>query len=368
MKKRYWIIILVAALLLGPFFYFLKMKVSDYSDYERRMEQFDIEISQLLNKYPVSKSGEIAVKEYSVRETLDIESFKDRLKEIIKRSGFELIRYDIKYGQGKSIVSFEIGAKGKTFYALTFRGMGPPPKASLAPERPAVKIAIVIDDWGYNMNNIKLVDSIDIPLTISILPSLRYSTRIAKTQQANKDREVILHMPMEPEDKAIRLEENTLLVSMDKSKILTLLGASLKTVPYAKGLSNHMGSKATQDKGLVKVVMEELQRNKLYFLDSLATPDSICQQEAEGLKLKFVKRDVFLDNIADREYISSQMDKLIKLAKQRGFAVGVGHDRTLTLQVIKEKAQRLKSNEIEFVFASELASRRSGLWPRKKAE
>lgn len=350
MGKRYWIIIIVAALLLGAAFY-----LAIISNYKMKAEQLDIEISHLLKRYSISKSDTIIVKEYVLERPLDIESFRNRLKRLIKRSGLKLLRYETKYERGKSSFIFEIGAENRTFYILKLIGIKPLRRVSIVPKRPPAKVAIVIDDWGYNMNNIELLDSIDIPLTISILPDLSNSTRIAKAQHANKNREIILHMPMEPEDGRVRLEENTLLTSMDKDEILSLLRISLKTVPYAKGLSNHMGSKATQDEELVRTIMKELKRKRFYFLDTLATPKTICQQEARGLELKFAKRDIFLDNVSDERYISSQMDKLIRLARRRGSAVGIGHDRALTLQVIKERIKKLNGYDIEFVFASELA-------------
>lgn len=350
MKRKYLVIILVAALLLGAAFY-----LTAILSYKIKLNQLDAEILRLLKNYSISKTDVTIVKEYTVKKPLDIERFRDRLKKLIERSGLQLLRYETKYERDRAYSIFEIGVENRTFYILKLISIRPFRKPTIVPKRPTAKVAIVIDDWGYNMNSIELLDSINIPLTISILPNLAFSTRIDRSQKQKKNREIILHMPMEPKAQTIRLEENTLLTSMGKDEILTLLRNSLKTVPYAKGISNHMGSKATQDKELVRTVMKELKQKRLYFLDSLATPDTVCQQEAKGLKLSFAKRDIFLDNIADKGNIFLQMDKLIRLAKRRGFAVGVGHDRTLTLQVIKDKAEELKDTDVEFVFVSELA-------------
>jgi polysaccharide deacetylase 2 family uncharacterized protein YibQ len=205
------------------------------------------------------------------------------------------------------------------------------------------------------MNNIRLLDSISIPLTISILPGLRYSRQIAQRMRADRKREPILHMPMEPEGKKVRLERTTILSSMNDKEISILLNSALDSVPYAKGASSHMGSKATQDKKLIGIVMGKLKEKGLYFLDSVATPKSICKQEAKRFGVKFIRRDIFLDNIADKDYISSQIDKLIKRARQKGAAVGIGHDRPLTLQAIKEVSEKEQYDDSEYVFASELA-------------
>ena len=41
-------------------------------------------------------------------------------------------------------------------------------------------IAIVLDDWGYSRHNLSVLEDINYPLTISILPNLVYSQDIAR--------------------------------------------------------------------------------------------------------------------------------------------------------------------------------------------
>ncbi len=219
------------------------------------------------------------------------------------------------------------------------------------------KAAIVIDDWGYNINNIALLDSIDAPITLAILPNLKFSGRIAFLENRNLDREIILHMPMEPENDSLRLEKDTLLCSMDEEKIEGLFGKALKTVPFAKGVSNHMGSRATRDPKVINALMKSLKSNKLFFLDSMAVSETVCRQSAKDCGVAFVKRDVFLDNIADKGYISSQLDELIAAALKQGSAVGIGHDRALTLEAIRDKLPEFKDSRVKLVLLSELAKR-----------
>jgi len=247
------------------------------------------------------------------------------------------------------IIALSIGA----IFFVTRLFLRKADEEKIAPSQKA-KVAIVIDDWGYNMRNVELLDSIDIPLTISILPGLPYSSRIAQDQANHNNREIILHMPMEPKDEGLRLERDTLLTSMTDDEILSLLNASLESIPSVRGISNHMGSKATGDEKFVRVLMKELKDKRLFFLDSQVTAGSVCRQEAEALGLDFIARDIFIDNEQEREYILSQIEKLIGLARGRGAALGICHDKTLSLQVIKEKTEELKE-DIDFVFASELA-------------
>lgn len=215
------------------------------------------------------------------------------------------------------------------------------------------KIAIVLDDWGYSLNNVEPLKQIDEPLTLAILPRRAYSTRIAElAKELNK--EVILHLPMEPhQEKQYQLEPDTILINMPKQEILRILEVDFKSVPGLKGISNHMGSQATESEDLMRVIFEELKKKKLYFLDSF-TGKTVCKKLALEVKLPYARRDVFLDNKNDAEYILGQLEVLAKTAKQDGFAVGIGHDRKKTLEVLAQALPELKKRGFKFVYASEL--------------
>ncbi len=214
------------------------------------------------------------------------------------------------------------------------------------------KIAIVLDDWGYNLNNIPIAKSIRQPFTAAILPNLPYSQEVARfLHQSNK--EIILHLPMEPNEK-YRLENNTLLTAMPGSKILEILNNDLDSVLFARGVSNHMGSKATSDGPTMETILKELKKRKLYFLDSYVTGNSVVIEKARLAGLPAVKRNIFLDNNSDPEYIRGQLYKLKMRARMYGNAVGIGHDRKNTLAVLKEMLPAMEKEGYKFVFVSEI--------------
>ena len=214
------------------------------------------------------------------------------------------------------------------------------------------KIAIVLDDWGYNLNNIGMLYEIKQPLTLAILPNLKFSKKISQDSY-QRGFEVILHLPMEPKEK-YSLEKNTILTSMDKVQMLSAISNALSSIVYAKGVSNHMGSMATSDTRTMEIIFKELRRRGLYFLDSYVITQSVCQELASKSGLRFAKRDVFLDNSNDPKYIREQINKLTAKAKLKGYAIGIGHDRRNTLRVLKEVLPKLERDGYKFVFVSEL--------------
>jgi len=225
---------------------------------------------------------------------------------------------------------------------------GPKPE----PAQYKAKVAIVLDDFGYNVNNLKELWELDAPVTLSILPNLPFSRTIAK---AAKDRgiEHILHLPLEPYEPK-PLEQGTIMTAMTDEEVLENLETAIASVPGLKGISNHMGSKATEDKRVMSLIFDRMKRDNLYFLDSLVTSKSVCRQLCRKTGVEFARRSVFLDNEADIEYITGQIEELAGQALATGWAIGIGHDRPLTIKAISQMLPELEKMGVKTVFLSEL--------------
>lgn len=227
--------------------------------------------------------------------------------------------------------------------------------------RPKGLVAFVIDDWGYNTKNLELLLDIERPITISILPNLRYSSQIAEeVTEKGRMHDIILHLPLESKSNKTP-EPNTIRCDMKEDRILSILRSDLENVPRIAGVSNHQGSKATGDKRVMKIILAELKKRRLFFLDSLTTPDSVCSDIAGRIKLRFAERDVFLD-LTDRKnskeiesYVKRQVQKTARIALEEGSAIAIGHDKAITLKVIKDSIPKLETQGIKIVPLKELA-------------
>lgn len=214
------------------------------------------------------------------------------------------------------------------------------------------KLALVLDDFGYTMKNLTALKDIKVPLTLGVLPGTPYSEAVCSFAKQN-NMEVILHMPMEPEPKAASLEENTILVDMNDEVIRDIVSRALLSVTGAKGASNHMGSKATRDARVLRIVFEELKKKKMFFLDSLTTNESVCLEVAENAGIPCIERDVFIDNEPDDSAIMRQVKKAGKIARLYGKAVAVGHDREATIRILRKAVPAMAEEGIRFVKLSE---------------
>ncbi len=237
----------------------------------------------------------------------------------------------------------------------------PPVKEAQGPivekEEPAAplqgKIVLILDDWGYNLRHRHFIVDNDFHVTLSILPFKPYSGIIAKLAY-DKDKDVIVHLPMEPHDKEnYGLEEKMLSGGMRSGDVIKLLDEAFVSVPFAKGISNHMGSKATEDAALMRTVMTYLKKRRLLFVDSLVTPESVCSGVARRVGICFTQRDVFIDNENDAAAIRARLEELAGKARADGVAVGIGHDRPLTVRVLEEEIPRLEREGFRFINVSE---------------
>lgn len=215
------------------------------------------------------------------------------------------------------------------------------------------KAAIVIDDFGYNMNNLDRLFAVKKAVTFSVLPNLPYSRRIASLA-SSKGYEVIMHLPLESHDKAAPAEEGTINTGMSEKEILTLLSKDIASVPGLSGVSNHQGSKATEDERSMSIVLSDLKKRSLYFFDSLVTDKSVCRETAAQEGVPYARRDIFLDNENRPEYIEKQMLSLRRAAFKYGSVIAICHDRKNTITVLNKMMPELANEGIRFVYLSEM--------------
>ena len=219
------------------------------------------------------------------------------------------------------------------------------------------EIAIIIDDFGSDNGNI-IEKYLGFPevITFSIIPGNRYSKEIGES--ASKEGfEVMVHLPMESETPPERNEKILLREKMSRKEIEKIIDMSISELPMAKGLSNHMGSKATENATLMKDLAEVLRRKKLYFIDNFTSTKSKAIEVFDKSKVRVSKRDLFLDNKeeVEEEFILARLDELMKIASEKGKVIGIGHaTKEITCEVLRREMPKIYKKGYEFIFASEI--------------
>ncbi len=199
------------------------------------------------------------------------------------------------------------------------------------PFRP--KVAIIIDDMGYDYSLDEAFLRLDAPISYAFLPSAPNTKKLA-VQAAAAGRDVLVHLPMEPHNGGINPGPGVLRLDMDFDSMLRTLKKDLDAVPGATGVNNHMGSKFTENRKAMQIVFSEVRRRHMFFVDSRTTAETVAYTTARQMGIPAGWRSVFLDHTPERKVIHRELDRLISEAFKHGQAIAIGHPVKATLQVL----------------------------------
>ena len=227
----------------------------------------------------------------------------------------------------------------------------PKPVPGIPKELP--KIAIIIDDIGYDKEIVGKFLGLDAVFTFSILPYSPFQKSIARLVHS-KGFDVMLHLPMEPNEyPMVNPGPGALLTSMSPDQLINQLDRDLDSVPFIQGVNNHMGSKMTTVSTQLYQILSVLKKRKLFFIDSRTTTETLCKPSAQLLQVPFAQKDVFLDHIQKPDFIRKQIHRLIHIANSHGEAIGIAHPHAVTYDVLREVLPELKKKAI-LVHASDV--------------
>ncbi len=182
---------------------------------------------------------------------------------------------------------------------------------------------MVIDDVGYNLEQLNTYLQLPIPMTFALLPGLEYS-RAAQDRIAAEGAEMILHQPIEPvgdQDPG----PGALYVGMPPEEMRRIINRNLEQLPKVIGVNNHMGSRGTADTQLMQALFSVLKGRNLFFLDSRTTAETVAPAVARQTGLQFSQRNVFLDNIEEQIEIEKALASALEVSRAQGYAVMIGH-------------------------------------------
>jgi len=214
------------------------------------------------------------------------------------------------------------------------------------------KVTFVIDDIGYHLRDRDRLTALSDKVTYAILPLLPYSRYFGNLSRTT-GAEIILHLPLDTvQDKVPG--RGLIVDTMTNEDILDMLARDLDSVPNHVGVNNHMGSRGTASREMMTIILKDLKRRGLFFLDSYTTRESVVPSVAREIGLPILARGVFLDNEDSKPAILAQLKQLRQVAREKGNAIAIGHYRTKTLEVLATEIPAMEDEGFQVITLEEM--------------
>jgi len=184
-------------------------------------------------------------------------------------------------------------------------------------------LVFVIDDAGHNLRDLQPFLNFPGPLTIAVLPGLPYSAEAARLVRA-AGKELLLHQPMESVG-GTDPGPGAIMAGMGGDEIRSIINRNLDEVWPVAGMNNHEGSRITADEQAMQAILAVSRERGILFLDSRTTAETAAPRVARQLGITIGERDIFVDNVQDRESMLYFINRGLLRAEQSGFAVMLGH-------------------------------------------
>lgn len=223
----------------------------------------------------------------------------------------------------------------------------PDRKFNIPKAAPGTKIAFVIDDAGQSVSNLKKYTSLPFDISVAVLPGLSHTKDCAYVVRAAK-KELLLHQPMQAENLNLDPGPCAIKPGMSTFEIAQIVKTNLDELgPGVKGMNNHEGSLITGNVIKIGAVLDVTAERGIYFLDSRTTAASMARQAALERDMNIKERDVFIDDIVNRDKMLEQIYRGIGIANKKGKVIMIGHvDKSAGIlpQLLSELYPYLKKN------------------------
>ncbi|WP_028552785.1 divergent polysaccharide deacetylase family protein [Paenibacillus sp. UNC451MF] len=218
------------------------------------------------------------------------------------------------------------------------------------------QIAIVIDDLGNDMEGTEEILNMPIPLTVAVMPFLPTTKQDAERAH-QVGHEVLVHLPMEPlKANNEALGPGVITTRLSEKEIRKRVLEAIDDVPYAVGINNHMGSKATADSRVMNIILQICKERGLFFLDSKTNYWSVVGDIGKQLGVPVLENKLFLDDRSSKSHISKQLKAIRDYLKHQDQCIAIGHvgrPGKNTASVLKASIPDM-TKEAEFVPVSKL--------------
>jgi polysaccharide deacetylase 2 family uncharacterized protein YibQ len=216
----------------------------------------------------------------------------------------------------------------------------PIPEPELPPSpviTPGKGIALVMDDVGYDLNALKRILNLSVPVAISVLPGAPFARESASLSHQH-GQTVMLHLPMEPlvPKYQKRMTDTFLRVDMTESELRQTFLLDLEKIPHVEGVNNHMGSRLTQLEQPMSWVMQICKEKGLFFVDSKTSGASVAADLASSMGIAWASRRYFLDHQIDEQAMEQAWNNARACAEKGLRCIVIAHPHKETISFLEK--------------------------------
>jgi polysaccharide deacetylase 2 family uncharacterized protein YibQ len=226
-------------------------------------------------------------------------------------------------------------------------GLESEPPETAYPGRP---IAVIIDDIGFDLKIVEELAGIPAPIAFAVLPHTPHAVEAARLLHT-AGKAILLHLPMEPRSYPGESPgAGALMADMDEGEIRRQIREDLAAVPFVSGVNNHMGSRFMEDEARLAIVMEELRKRDLFFVDSRTAADSRGRESAGRAGVRFAARDIFIDHAPGYAAALENLTGSFRQERSNGSPVlMIGHPHAQTVRAIRDAMPVWKTEGVRVI-------------------
>jgi polysaccharide deacetylase 2 family uncharacterized protein YibQ len=173
----------------------------------------------------------------------------------------------------------------------------------------------VMDDMGRDAVTAETVLQWPPFVSIAVLPDGAVAERLGR-EACRQGRDVLIHLPMT----SIRPDADpgpmAVSTSMAASDVYRILAHARRILPCAKGLNQHMGSRASQEfPTMVRVVQAGQSLGLRFFIDSRTAARSYLCDAADRFGIPCLRRTFFFDADASPEELPARWRQVVSRAR-----------------------------------------------------
>lgn len=253
---------------------------------------------------------------------------------------------DVNFTAANSALENSINSTAQSHASSGADDLSKSPRKAL-PAGSRAKLAIIIDDVGTGEQAQKIA-ALPVRVTPSIFPP-EYQRKDTRSLARGFEHYAI-HLPMEAS--SAKNNSATLRASDNYEKLRGVIAKLRADFPNAKFINNHTGSKFTADERAMQNLLRAMNEHGFLFIDSRTSPATKAKAAMNGLGMRYVHRDVFLDNQNSVAAVRKKLREAVTLAKKQGYAIAIGHPKSSTLRALANSADIL--GEVDLVYLDEI--------------